>query len=105
MDTINTKTAYLASDDVRVYEDGDFLITGGWVLTNSGQDKKIELDWKSNYKIDKNEKTYRLFVQKQPNVSYLLNLEISYPSYINGKNVITKNITIDGDKLIEIKID
>jgi hypothetical protein len=29
MDTINTKTAYLASDDVRVYEDGDFLITGG----------------------------------------------------------------------------
>lgn len=29
IDTINTKTAYLASDDVRVYEDGNFLIVGG----------------------------------------------------------------------------
>jgi hypothetical protein len=29
IDTINTKTAYLANDDVRVYEDGNFLIIGG----------------------------------------------------------------------------
>ena len=105
IDTINTRTAYLASDDVRVYEDGDFLITGGWVITNSNQSKKIEFDWSSDYIVDKKEKIYRLFVQKQANVDYVLSLEINYPSESNGKNTITKNINIDSDKLIEIKID
>jgi hypothetical protein len=48
---------------------------------------------------------YRLFVQKQPNVNYDLNLEVSYPSDINGDNIITKNIDINKDQLIEIKLD
>ncbi len=103
IDTINTKTAYLASDDVRVYEDGNFLIVGGWNVSSSGQNKKIEIDWKSNYKIE--DGVYKLFVQKQPNVDYILSLEISYPSNINGKNTINKSVNIDEDKLIEIKID
>ncbi|MFA5230266.1 MAG: hypothetical protein WC422_02415 [Candidatus Paceibacterota bacterium] len=46
-----------------------------------------------------------MFVQKQSNVDYLLNVEINYPSENNGENVIVKNIYIDSDKLIEIKLD
>ena len=105
IDNINTKTAYLSKDDVRVYEDGNFLITGGWVTSLSKQSKKIEINWDSNYTIDKDEKIYRLFVQKQPNVDYVLSLKINYPSDVNGVNVINKNININSDKLIEIKLD
>lgn len=105
IETINTKTAYLAEDDVRVYENNDFMTIGGWVVTNSNQSKNIEMNWQSNYQVDKEEKIYRLFVQKQPNIDYLLNVEINYPSDNNGQNVIVKNIYIDSDKLIEIKLD
>lgn len=105
LDTINTKTAYLVSDDVRVYEDRGFLIVGGWAITGSGNQKKIEVQWDPVYKIDGEENVYKLFVQKQPNVDYMLNLEIKYPSDINGDNVIMKNINVDKDRLIEIKLD
>jgi len=105
VDTINLKTAYLASDDVRVYDKDNFLILGGWVVSKSKQNKKIEINYSSDYKIDKEERIYRLFVQKQPNVDYLLNIELSYPSDNNGENTITKNININKDKLIEIKLD
>jgi len=105
IETINTKTAYLAEDDVRVYENNDFMTIGGWVVTNSNQSKNIGINWQSNYQVDKEDKTYRLFVQKQSNVDYLLNVEINYPSENNGENVIVKNIYIDSDKLIEIKLD
>lgn len=105
IDNINTKTAYLSKDDVRVYEDGDFLITGGWVTSTPKQTKTIEMSWDSNYTIDEEEKVYRLFVQKQPNVDYVLNLKINYPSDVNGVNVINKNININSDRLIEIKLD
>jgi len=45
-------------------------------------------------------------VQSQPNVSYVLNLEIEYPSGVEDqKNTILKSYVIDKDKLIEIKID
>ncbi|MDD3156198.1 MAG: hypothetical protein PHP14_02050 [Candidatus Pacebacteria bacterium] len=46
-----------------------------------------------------------MFVQKQPNVDYVLSLKINYPSDVNGVNVINKNININSDKLIEIKLD
>jgi hypothetical protein len=81
------------------------MTIGGWVVTNSNQSKNIGINWQSNYQVDKEDKTYRLFVQKQSNVDYLLNVEINYPSENNGENVIVKNIYIDSDKLIEIKLD
>ncbi len=102
LDTINTKMAYLASDDVRVYEDREYFSIGGWVISGSNSQKKVEFNWSPKYTIKDN--IYKLFVQKQPNVDYILNLEVSYPSN-GGENTITKNINIDSDKLIEIKLD
>lgn len=105
IETINNRTAYLAGDDVRVYKNNDFMILGGWVITSSNQSKKFEINWKPKYQIDKDDNIYRLQVQKQPNVDYLLNVEITYPSHNNGENVIVKNIYVEDDKLIEIKLD
>ncbi len=102
LDTINTKMAYLASDDVRIYEDREYFSVGGWVISGSNSQKKVEFNWSPKYVVKDN--TYKLFVQKQPNVDYILNLEVSYPSD-SGENVITKNINIDRDKLIEVKLD
>jgi len=44
LDTINTKMAYLASDDVRIYEDREFLTIGGWVISGSNSRKKIDFE-------------------------------------------------------------
>jgi hypothetical protein len=95
--------AYLASDDVRIYEDREFLTIGGWVISGSNSRKKIDFEWTSKYQVS--DKVYKLFIQKQPNVDYSLSLEVSYPSNNNGDNVITRNININSDKLIEIKLD
>ncbi len=105
IETINTKTAYLAEDDARIYKNNNFMTMGGWVITNSGQSKNVEINWKPSYKIDKADNIYRLFIQKQPNIDYSLNVEVIYPSENNTENVIVKNIYVDRDKLIEIKLD
>jgi len=100
------RSAYLKDDGARVYEDGNYLVTGGWVLSRSGETKRINISWESLFEIDKKERIYELFVQKQPNIEYLLNLEIIYPSGIEGqKNRIVRSYKIDSDRLIELKIE
>ena len=106
IDSIAMKSAYLKDDAVRIYEDGNYLVSGGWVLTQSQNSKNINFSWKEKQASVIKDNTYKLFVQSQPNVSYVLNLEIEYPSGVEDqKNTILKSYVIDKDRLIEIKID
>lgn len=106
IDSIAMKSAYLKDDAVRIYEDGNYLVSGGWVLTQSQNSKNINFSWKEKQASVIKDNIYKLFVQSQPNVSYVLNLEIEYPSGVEDqKNTILKSYVIDKDKLIEIKID
>ncbi len=106
IDSIAMKSAYLKDDAVRIYEDGNYLVSGGWALTQSQNSKNINFSWKEKQASVIKDNIYKLFVQSQPNVSYVLNLEIEYPSGVEDqKNTILKSYVIDKDKLIEIKID
>lgn len=106
IDSIAMKSAYLKDDAVRIYEDGNYLVSGGWALTQSQNSKNINFSWKEKQASVIKDNTYKLFVQSQPNVSYVLNLEIEYPSGVEDqKNTILKSYVIDKDRLIEIKID
>lgn len=106
IDSIAMKSAYLKDDAVRIYEDGNYLVSGGWALTQSQNSKNINFSWKEKQASVIKDNIYKLFVQSQPNVSYVLNLEIEYPSGVEDqKNTILKSYVIDEDKLIEIKID